>query len=321
MEFIVFNIGWMRKYQGQTPNDKIINGGKFVNDNNTGYEVKNFLPVKDSFYGYVRTRHGTIDIGKLGAAPNADYVDGVTVIFTATPRIGGGVVVGWYQNARVWRNEQQLEDRPFFAKANQKNCRILEVDKRVFRVPHSGRSDHNKGTWCIGQSNIRFINDIHKKEEYVQKLLEYIEDPTNTVVPTPQFDDDASSSDPSLRSKVEKAAVERVVEYYKGYKCVSVEKENKGWDLEVSRGSVHLLVEVKGRSGHEARVELTPNEYSAMYKQKEKYRLAIVTDALDNPQIHIISYNESDKTWRDLNEQEVNIFEVKGARITCNSAD
>ena len=65
-----------------------------------------------------------------------------------------------------------------------------------------------------------------------------------------------------------------------------MEADNKGWDLEVTRGAVKLLVEVKGCSGDSRQVELTPNEYAAMghRRYREIYRLAVVTRALEEEQ-------------------------------------
>ena len=101
---MLFNIGWMKHYQGQTPSDRIFNGGSYVQENKTGGEVRNFKPVNGRCYGYVRTQNGgPINMKRLGARADADYADDVTVVFTATPPEGGNRVVGWYRNARVWR--------------------------------------------------------------------------------------------------------------------------------------------------------------------------------------------------------------------------
>ena len=102
MALVLFNIGWMRYYKGQTESDKIVNGGKFIDDNATGEEVKNFKVVGKYLYGYVKPSPGSkINVGRLGAPRNAPYADYVTIVFTATRPEGGGVVVGWYKDARV----------------------------------------------------------------------------------------------------------------------------------------------------------------------------------------------------------------------------
>ena len=315
MALVFFNIGWMNYYKGQNDSDRIVNGGEYVATNKTGHEVKNFLPIRNYLYGYVRPSGKTINIAKLGAEPSTKYADDVTIVFTATPLSGGNVVVGWYRDARVWSHEQRDEGRLYFARANRDNCTLLEVDQRDFPVPRAG---HPNVTWGIGQSNIRYVEEKDETEKFIRDLRRYLEDPSKTVVPSPKSSDLPRQSDPDRRVKVEKAAIDCVTKHYKGYRCISVERENKGWDLEFFRGSLHLLVEVKGCSGHAAVVELTPNEYKAMRRKRHQYRLAIVTNALDNPRLSIVSFNGSDDTWRNQDNRRIRLTELTGARITCN---
>ena len=54
MPLVLFNIGWMRRYRGQTETDRIVNGGQYVQDNETGSEIRNFLPAGEHLYGYVQ---------------------------------------------------------------------------------------------------------------------------------------------------------------------------------------------------------------------------------------------------------------------------
>ena len=77
------------------------------------------------------------------------------------------------------------------------------------------------------------------------------------------------------------------------------------------------LVEVKGCSGGAGQVELTPNEYAAMCRCRNVYRLAIVKRALDYPQLSIVRFNKSDETWRDQKNRKVRLDERKGVRVTC----
>lgn len=126
-------------------------------------------------------------------------------------------------------------------------------------------------------------------------------------------------ADPALRVKVEEAAIDRVIAHYGAKHYSSVEKDNKGWDLEVARGNATLLVEVKGCSGKSALIELTPNEYSAMQRQanRDACRLAIVTRALEkrHARISIIAFNGSDETWRDQDGRRATLAELTWARV------
>ena len=317
MALVLFNIGWMRSYEGQTPSDRISNGGKFIDDHGFGGEVENFKVVGEYVYGYVRPSPGsTINVRRLGASRDASYVDNVTIVFTARRPEGGGVVIGWYKDARVWRYEQRINERSYYARTSKDNSVLLEIDERVLYVPLA--RDPNE-EWGVGHSNIRYVAQSDESKKYIRKLRAYLENPT-------EFNDFREQSghrqpiDPAQRAKVEKAAINHVTNYYseKGFVCESVERDNKGWDLEVNRGVVHLIVEVKGCSGDATRVELTPNEYRAMCAQRNKYRLAIVTTALQHPRLSIFSYNESDDTWRDRDGREAELIERTGVRIAIN---
>ena len=317
MALVLFNIGWMQYYRGQTKSDRIFNGGSYVKENKFGHEVENFQPIDDSYYGYVQPPGSGINLKNLGASLGATHVDDVTIVFTATRPEGGNVVVGWYRDARVWRDQKHRARQTYFAKAKRKNCRLLEVDERTHRVPR-------KGAWVMGRSNIRYVKDADESEDFVcglRKYIEYMEAPSDLDLTVPVSQRGPRQPDPTRRAMVEKAAIEYVVKYYKGkgYECVSVEQENKGWDLQSTQGAVRLLVEVKGCSGDAGKVELTPNEYAAMrhHRHREIYRLAIVTLALDNPRLSIVRFNGSDKTWCDQDDRKVRLEERTGARVTC----
>ena len=311
---VLFNIGWMKFYEGQNRSDRIVNGGKYVDIHETGGEVNNFLPKGNYLYGYVRPPRGNkINIEKLGAEAGAQHVDNVTVVFTATPPKGKRVVVGWYRDARVWRHMQRSNRRSYFARAKKNNCTLLEVDERALHVPRAHRL---KGTFGFGRSQIRYVHDNDKKDDIVRLLCRFLDNPSITLDP-PESKGVKRKSDPARRYQVEKAAIDYVIKHYKGYRCKSVERENKGWDLEFKHGSVQLLVEVKGCSGHDVKVELTPNEYTAMRRQNPHYRLAIVTNALDNPHLSIVSFNGSDGTWRDKTGRKFRLKEMTGARVDC----
>ena len=220
------------------------------------------------------------------------------------------------QRCSSWRHEQRINGRSYYARTSKDNYTLLEVDERVLHVPRARDSNEE---WVFGQSNIRYVSQSDESKQYVRKLRTYLENPAD-------FNDFRQQSghrrpiDPDQRAKVEKAAIDHVTSYYraKGFVCNSVERDNKGRDLEVNRGEVHRFVEVKGCSGNSTRVELTPNEYNAMCDQRNKYRLAIVTNTLKNPRLSIVSYNNSDDNWYDQDDRKAEISPRTGAHITIN---
>ena len=172
MPLVLFHGGWMRLYRGQTPSDPIVRGGRHVEEYGHGYEVENFLPLDSRCYAHVN--NNSIDLTSLdsGVEAGAEYLDGVTVVFVATQPEGGRVVVGWYRNARVWR-EPRPRPEPghdyYFAEAEEEDCTLLNVDEREFEVP--GARD---GVFGMGRANIRYTNE-DRAAPFVRRLREYIE--------------------------------------------------------------------------------------------------------------------------------------------------
>ena len=191
MPLVLFNICWMQHYRGQTPDDPIHGGGAYPDEHGHGFEVENFLPIGGWYYGHGEPpRSGVINLKRVdpGVGDAAEYLDGVTVVFVATrPDEGGRVVVGWYRNARVWRNLRQRpspgHDR-YCAEARVEDCILLGVDDRTFDVPTGRRSD---GVFGMGRT-IRYTFDDHGNhepdaEEFVPRLQAYIEGSTPVQEP------------------------------------------------------------------------------------------------------------------------------------------
>lgn len=218
-------------------------------------------------------------------------------------------MVGWYRNARVWREYQPQRPFDFIAEAKVDECRLLAVDDRVFVVPRA-----RGGSFGLGQANVRYLHE-ENAQPFVHELREYIRrDGGPRSAPRTA----RRQTDAALRKRVEALAVLQVVRHYEnlGFMCRSVERDNVGWDLECWKGGLELLVEVKGCSG-DALVELTPNEYAAMKSRqyRNRYRLAVVSTALSDPHLSILKYNVSDDTWRDQSERVARLHERLGVRI------
>ena len=120
------------------------------------------------------------------------------------------------------------------------------------------------------------------------------------------------TADAERKARVEKSAIDEAEAYYMGkiHDCEveSVEKENKGWDLEVLvNGDVMLRVEVKGLSGSDPNVLLTPNEYTAFKKKLNDYRLVIVTNALATPKLLECYFCNESKSWKVCNSEKASV--------------
>ena len=90
--------------------------------------------------------------------------------------------------------------------------------------------------------------------------------------------------------------------------------------LVASRDDAVLLLEVKGLSGRDIAVELTPNEYEQMRSRRKSYELCVVTAALDErPQLRCFSYNASLDIWSTDRGETLDIREIVSARIIASS--
>jgi hypothetical protein len=327
MEPLLFcNIGWMGHYRGSDPNDSIEGGGRFVRETGTGGEMHNFLPYDGCYYGYVQTvKGGSICIERLGADPGAAELPGVTVIWTARhPVTGGTCVVGWYRHATVRREYKELPGLPrrstwnwqgrevgYYISAAAEDSMLLPLDARTLAVP--------RGKGGIGQSNVWYA-DSEEASVFVQQTRAFIEAYTRTGRPPKPRPGRRRQPDTLKRLAVELAAVKLVWQHYAdlGYELVSVEKDNVGWDLEAIVDRLRLRLEVKGLSGAQMAVELTPNEYRAFTNptNQASYRLCVVTEALTTPLLHVFSFAPDKQQWLDERNQPLIIEQVIGAQLS-----
>lgn len=326
MEPLLFcNIGWMEHYRGSDTNNTIEGGGRYVRETGTGGEVHNFLPYNGRYYGYVQTVHGgSIRIERLGAAPDAAELPGVTVVWTARhPGTGGTCVVGWYRHATVRREYDELPNLPrrstwswhgrevgYYITAPAEDALLLPPDARTLAVP--------RGKGGIGQSNVWYA-DGESATAFVQQARTFIEAYIRTGRPPRKRSAPRRQPDLLKRLAVELAAVKLVGQHYTdlGYALTSVEKDNVGWDLEATAGRLCLRLEVKGLSGSQLVVELTPNEYRAFTNSayQATYRLCVVTQALTTPQLHVFSYASDQQQWLDEHGQLLTVEPIISARL------
>lgn len=148
---IFFNTAWMKRYMGIVDDDYPIDGGSWE----TKHEVCNFLPVNGRCYGYVQPPGETIAIERIGAEPGANYIDGVTVVWSARHPTGHTVLVGVYRNARIFRNRQLLPKSSmhaenslthYFAECAEDDALLQSDKRRSHRIP--------RGPDAMGQSLI-----------------------------------------------------------------------------------------------------------------------------------------------------------------------
>lgn len=325
---IYFNVGWMKRYAGPDADDLTIGAHGYLNDHEHGAECFNFVPGTD---GVVRGYRPPGDrertnLTRLGAVESQNQLDGVLVIWMARePGTGRTLIVGWYRNATVYRLAQDVgvdfkgERIHFTAKAGADDAVLLPPVARTFEIKSSrvspGEGFGQKPTWYGAPA-------VDKRVwAYVQSWSSGRRRgmPSTGKRPPKNFD-------PELRRKVERAAIEHATAYYKslfGPDCPveSVEKEAKGWDLEVFNGVEPLLVEVKGLLNSSLICELTPNEYEKMMLRhhRARYVVFVVNNALaEHPASPIGSVFEhcGARNWRTADGRELVITERTAAVLS-----
>ena len=190
MNMIICNIAYMKYYKGITDFDQIYGGGgKYPTQKKDGGEKKNFLPTSDGFtYGFVETNYldnkkhlgdpqyaKTIHVENINPVfKNKNEATNVRVVFISK-LMGNGkhVVVGWYDNAIVFRKRQRgANDFGYNIKCKNEDAHLIEEDKRIFNYPKKNED----GTYNFGQANVSYPYDLNTSAtlKLVEKLNEYL---------------------------------------------------------------------------------------------------------------------------------------------------
>ena len=179
VKILFCNIGWMRDYKG-IQGDSIKGGGSFTEENKTGFEVCNFSEIGDHVYGHVRTR-GDNKIGKGASGvkialeritarkKEGESVSGVTIVWTAPRPSVGRVIVGWYNNATVYRRPKKIESPTKLQEDNNisyykisalvSDVRLLRPEERNFYIKPWSQSS----IWHVAApENKNFVSEVIK---------------------------------------------------------------------------------------------------------------------------------------------------------------
>lgn len=324
---LMLRVGYMERYDGPAA---ITGGGAYVRTNGVGGEVFNFKPYRGRCFGYSMTTSGAgIKLNKLDPSQSwtaDDELDDVDVVFFARRPGHGQVVVGWYSGATVYHRNYRVRrghipgidfgphvgggpGLRYLCTAPSSQAYLLPEDERTFEVP----SAPVNGKGYSGQSNVWYPDrqDEPYVVSYLKELRRYLTNAQRRLSPVgspedkPQPPKRKGRPDLDHNTAVEAAAVDAVRQDYEanGYTVVSVEEDNKGWDLEATKGRKTLLLEVKGRSAQDIYFELTPNEYAKLIKHSDSYRVCVVCDALEAPTVYDLKPVECDKEWRLICKQ------------------
>lgn len=328
---IYFNIGWMESYNGMKSSDLTTGAHGYLKHHKHGAEAFNFSRSPD---GQVRGyrppgARQQISIERLGAARGADHVGGVLVVWMARiPRSKTTVIVGWYEDATVYRRDREHEIEvdgekiSYSAVTTYKKATLVPSILRTYQI-RSSRTNPGAGfgqnpTWYgveqVDDSVRSYVQEYRRRLTRARRTSQTLVPPKNT--------------DPELRRRVEKRAIEHATAYYaklSGSAALvrSVETEAKGWDLEVELEATTLFVEVKGLLGSTLRCELTPNEYEKMMlpENRDHYVVYVVNNALaEAPEIPLVSVFRlgAGEKWVTEDGRKLLIEQRLGAVLSCS---
>lgn len=314
----------MMAYNGPT-NDPTIGGHGYLKTHEFGHEAWNFTPTGGRCYGYI-PRSARIDLRRLGGSAKDTSLQGVTVVWIArNPRDRKTKIIGWYRNATIHKDYDILSVRRspritvgYQIETPMISAHLLLPDQRLKSVP-TAKQKGNMGQSPVWYGNPRFNSEV----------VAYINGQSDEATPGKKGRSPKRPNDPEARKLIELAAISHATKYYQsaegGRRLVeSVEGDWVGWDLTVTAGDELLKVEVKGLSGSEVCVELTPNEYRTMLsiEHRNQYVIYIVTKAgTAAAKSHVFYYHaetrkSGDHTWRTRNGRLLKIKPITGARLS-----
>lgn len=310
---------WMRRYNGPAEDDPVAadNFGYFAREGHPpsdAHEQWNFADTDGMVYGYV-PRSSSIAIERLGAAAGADSIAGVLVVFFARdPAEDTLKVIGWYKNATVHRREAYSHARGALTvgssiRASARDAVVLPVADRVIVIPTAQTTPGG-----VGQSPLWYATEHPAKVAEVRAFVEgYAALPGTSGGEGKGGRGAPRQPDTLTRLAVEAASMKLAMAYFDD--AVDVSAKARGWDIEARDSKGQLLIEVKGLSGQNVNVELTPNEYDKMRALRDRYALFVVTNALTHhPMARTFRYQPESLSWASAAGEELVIAEVLGAR-------
>ena len=184
MAILVCRVAWMPSYRSDE--EKAIGGGRYVDNGNVPHESRNFLPIGDTYYGFVENSGKQIKLERLGGRPAGETIAGVSAVFCAVdPKSDEFLVTGWYSNATVHRHpverpgKDPLRRHVYFTATDA--MLVGEAD-RCFRMPRA-KDKPRSPFGGVGMSFIWYGLNKRRAAAFREALIEY----TATTSSIPSF--------------------------------------------------------------------------------------------------------------------------------------
>jgi hypothetical protein len=302
---VLAHVVWMEQYTGDT--ETLWQAGwDFEGGNHEGERSgERFLFNQHDdgrYYGYI-AKWTPITLENIDPDVDGDTLDGVTVVWTATPPHGGDrVIVGWYANATVYRDpirrrQSDGQEDQFFFSAKPDDVTWVSPSRRTFKIK-VGRP--KQGILGPGQSKIYYVSN--RAPTLAREISTYITKFKNKPDSVPEKGRRLPRQpDTEIRLAVERESMKLVTESLEraGWNWDDVSAQKVGWDVTATTKDKTACVEVKGLSGSYMLVELTPNEFKFFQKppKNSDYILAVVTHSLDASTRQVNFFRRTGKLW------------------------
>lgn len=173
------NVGYLEYYDSTKDTKPIENGGAYPNKHKTGGEINNFHLYEDeNYYGFVEPgfkndKQNMLHIENIDSGyKHNDEIPNVTVVFCAkSPIIKKTVIVGWYENATVFRRVKEHNGVIYNITTSSGSEVGIPESERVFEVPRANSSEK----FGFGISQLWYARrDNEKVRNFVSRVFDYI---------------------------------------------------------------------------------------------------------------------------------------------------
>ena len=220
------NVGYLEFYDSGKDTKPIEYGGAYTKKHKTGGEINNFHKYEDGkCYGFVEPgfkndKQNMLHIEKIdGDYKHKDEIPDVTVVFCArSSSRKKTVIVGWYENATVFRRVKEHNGAKYNITTNSGNAEIIPENERIFEVPR-GNSAEKLG---FGISQMWYAKEYNEKvRNLVSNVFDYIGG--KRYIWTEQEDKEYFESGISKKADVNvyerNSAARKACLEFNGYKC------------------------------------------------------------------------------------------------------
>ena len=286
MPILICRVAWMPSYQSD--DELAIGGGSYVDEGNLPHESLNFLPIADTYYGFVQNRGQQVRLENLGAQPEDETTSGVLVVFCAVnPESTEFQVTGWYSDATVHRHSIErpgdtLRRRVHFTSTS---ARLIQTSTRCFKIPRA-QDNPSSPIGGLGNRNIWYGLNEERAADFREMLGAYIGAPNLTQTPQEVVE----SRKRRISERLERQGAYRQFIRSMGYRCEACE-----WFIEEDQQEVwgssfelHHLTPFRELRVNETRV-VTVEEFAVLCASCHRaiHRTDFVSDVKAFAALHI----------------------------------